>query len=104
MGRSDTENAEAHNAEAHNAELAAPSVLQTSGTSTPDTDDDLVSVLVDTIDALQAGQTMRSLARDHRRQIHPSARAVLDRIGTQLVSAANTKLVAKRAKRAGGAP
>jgi hypothetical protein len=94
MGRSDTENAELHN-----AELAAP--VQTPGNSTPESDEDLVNVLVATRDALEAGQTMRSLARN-RRTPH-GVREVLDRVGTQLASAglAQLQLVAKRAKRAG---
>lgn len=85
MGRSDTDNAEAHN-----AELVHSSGVQTPGKSTPDADDDLCSVLVATRDALEAGQTMRSLARD-RRTPHGS-REVLDRVGTQLASAALAKL------------
>lgn len=73
-----------------------------SGNPTPDSDEDLCSVLVKTIDALQAGQTMRSLAADHRRQMPPVVREIFHRVGTQLASAATAKLTAKRAKRADG--
>jgi len=83
MGRSDTDNAELHN-----AELA---VVQAPGNPTPVAEEDLCSVLVETLDALQAGQTMRSLARD-RRTPH-GTRELLNRVGTQLVSAARLRII-----------
>lgn len=60
-------------------------LVQTSAVFAPGSN---ATVTVDALDALNAGQTMRSLARDHSNKMPPGTRELFARVGSQLTAAA----------------